>query len=72
MRWRPSSSNWSLLPSKKSRIARGRGRPPPRTFSEGAGRLLLDGGFRRDVDAAEVEALRRIARERFLQWMSVS
>lgn len=52
-------------------VARGRGRSPPKTFSEGAGRLLLDGGFRRDVDAAEVEALRRIARERFLQWMSV-
>lgn len=49
-----------------------KGKPPPKSFSEGAGRLLLDGGFRRDVDTADVEALRRIARERFLQWMSAA
>ncbi|HEY0506396.1 MAG TPA: DUF4381 family protein [Lysobacter sp.] len=46
--------------------------PSSRDFSEGAGRLLLDGGFRREADAAQVEALRRIARERFLHWMSAS
>ncbi|HZX78624.1 DUF4381 family protein [Lysobacter sp.] len=40
-------------------------------FSQGAGRLLLDGGYRREVDPAEVEALRRLARQRFLQWMGV-
>lgn len=46
--------------------------PAPRAFSEGVGRLLLDGGFRREVDAAQVESLRRLARQRFLQWMSAS
>lgn len=40
-------------------------------FGEGAGRLLLDGGYRREVDPNEVEALRRLARQRFLQWMGV-
>jgi len=38
-------------------------------FSEGPGRLLLDGGFRRDVKSADVAALRALARERFLLWM---
>lgn len=38
-------------------------------FIDGPGRLLLDGPFRRDVDAAEMEAVRRIARARFLDWM---
>lgn len=36
-------------------------------FAGPAGRLLLEGGYRRDVDPAEVEALRAAARERFLQ-----
>ena len=46
---------------------------PVRTdFSEGPGRLLLDGGFRRDVDAGEVAALRALARQRFLQWMGAA
>ncbi|WP_342317316.1 DUF4381 domain-containing protein [Lysobacter sp. FW306-1B-D06B] len=46
---------------------------PMRTdFSQGPGRLLLDGGFRRDVDPAEVDALRALARERFLQWMDAT
>ena len=40
-------------------------------FSQGAGRLLLDGGYRRAVDPGEVEALRRLARQRFLRWMGV-
>jgi hypothetical protein len=39
-------------------------------FESQAGRLLLDGAFRRNVSDAEVEALRRIARERFLAWMA--
>lgn len=43
-----------------------------RPFTEGAGRLLLDGAYRRDVDRAQVEALRRVARQRFLQWMGAS
>lgn len=38
-----------------------------RPFSTGPGRLLLDGGFRPDVDAAQVAALRPIAHARFLQ-----
>lgn len=38
-------------------------------FSRGHGRLLLDGGYRRDVAAADVQALRTMVRARFLQWM---
>lgn len=40
-------------------------------FSQGPGRVLLDGGFRRDVDAAQVGALLPAARARFAQWMGV-
>lgn len=40
------------------------------TFSTQAGRLLLDGGFRREVDASAVAALRPLARQRYLAWMS--
>src|SRR5690606_42075646 len=43
---------------------------PPGTFSNGAGRLLLEGGYQRQVDAAEVAALRPVARALFLHWMS--
>ena len=39
-------------------------------FSTDAGRLLLEGGFRRDVDASAVAALRPLARKRYLAWMS--
>jgi hypothetical protein len=42
----------------------------PQAFSQGAGRLLLDGGFRREADAHEVAALRTLARQRFLAWMT--
>jgi len=52
--------------AKKKRNA-----PARADFSEGPGRLLLDGGFRRDVDPADVAALRALARERFLRWMGV-
>lgn len=38
-------------------------------FSRGAGRLLLEGGFRREVDAQAVAALHALARARFLGWM---
>jgi hypothetical protein len=38
-----------------------------RPFTTGAGRVLLDGGFRPDVGRAEVAALRPLARARFLQ-----
>ena len=46
------------------------GLPEP-VFSAGAGVLLRDGGFRQDVDAGAVEALRTIARARFIDWMQV-
>jgi len=42
----------------------------PQAFTRGAGRLLLDGGFRREADPHEVEALRALARLRFLAWMT--
>ncbi len=41
-------------------------------FGEGRGALLLEGGFRRDVDAGDVEALLPRARQRFLEWMRAS
>jgi len=44
------------------------GLPQP-VFSAGAGALLRDGGFRTDVAANEVDALRVVARARFLDWM---
>lgn len=40
-------------------------------FAKGPGALLRDGAFRPDVAATEVEALRAVARTRFLQWMGV-
>jgi hypothetical protein len=39
-------------------------------FSRGEGRLLLDGGFRRDADPARVASLGHLARGRFLEWMT--
>lgn len=39
-------------------------------FSQGAGRLLLDGGFRREVDPARMRAATIVARARFLQLMA--
>ena len=38
-------------------------------FARGAGRLLLDGGFRREVAQDDVAALEALARARFIQWM---
>ncbi|OHE87754.1 MAG: hypothetical protein A2579_13140 [Lysobacterales bacterium RIFOXYD1_FULL_69_11] len=40
-----------------------------RPFSQGPGRLLLDGGYRADTTQQEVDALRPLAREKFLSWM---
>ena len=40
-------------------------------FANGPGRMLLDGGYRREVDADQVAALRAIARARFLDWMAL-
>ena len=42
----------------------------PGRFSQGPGRLLLDGGYRREVDPEQVAALRALARTRFLDWMA--
>lgn len=39
-------------------------------FTEGAGRLLLEGGYRRDVPAAEFAAASALARARFLELMA--
>jgi len=39
-------------------------------FSQGEGRLLLDGGYRREVDADAVVRLRGLVRARFLQLMA--
>lgn len=39
-------------------------------FSQGAGRLLLEGGYRREVDVGELERLRVLARSRFLHLMA--
>jgi hypothetical protein len=39
-------------------------------FAGDEGALLLDGGFRRDVDAARADALVARARRRFLEWMA--
>lgn len=39
-------------------------------FQSGAGALLRDGAFRSDVAECDVEALRLLARARFLEWMA--
>ena len=39
-------------------------------FSQGPGRILLDGGFRRSVEASEVERVLPLARRRFLELMA--
>lgn len=41
-------------------------------FTQGPGRLLLDGGYRRHVDAAELAAASTVARARFLELMAGS
>ena len=46
-----------------------RGLPQP-VFAAGAGALLRDGGYRRALSGAEVDALRIVSRARFLDWMS--
>ncbi|KAF1716157.1 hypothetical protein CSC74_09870 [Pseudoxanthomonas yeongjuensis] len=39
-------------------------------FSMGPGRLLLEGGYRREVEASAWEAVRDLARKRFLELMA--
>ena len=41
-------------------------------FTDGAGALLRDGAFRRQVSDTQVEALRSLARRRFLSLMTGS
>ncbi len=41
-------------------------------FQSGIGRLMLDGGYRKDIDPVDVGVLRGIARTRFLEWMDVA
>jgi HAMP domain-containing protein len=40
------------------------------SFAGSNGRLLVEGGFRRDVDAGAVAALRQASRKRFIEWMT--
>lgn len=44
------------------------GMPQP-VFSAGVGALLRDGGYRPDVSTQQADALRVVARERYLLWM---
>lgn len=44
--------------------------PKGNDFSGGDGRLLLDGGFRPQLEAAQVERACQLARSRFLQLMA--
>ncbi len=69
---RLQGEDWLAFLDAPLRRRRGKPRPPSRAFSEGAGRLLLEGGYRRDVDPAQVAALHELARARFLQWMSAA
>lgn len=39
-------------------------------FADGTGRLLLDGGFRREVDASQLASVKSLARARFLELMA--
>lgn len=39
-------------------------------FTDGAGKLLAEGGYRRDVDPLEAQTVEALARARFLEWMS--
>jgi hypothetical protein len=41
----------------------------PAVFLQGAGALIQDGAFRPNVDAADVEALRVVARKRYAAWV---
>ena len=41
-------------------------------FQSNIGRLMLEGGYRRDIDPHDLEVLRAAARTRFLQWMGLA
>ncbi len=42
----------------------------PAPFSQGDGRVLLEGGFQRELDSAQVDALKPLARTRYLKLMA--
>ncbi len=44
---------------------------PGAPFSEGVGRLLLDGPYRRDADPAQALQLEALVRRRYCKWMGV-
>lgn len=46
------------------------GNASPARFSQGAGRVLLEGGFQREADHAHVAALKPLARARYLELMA--
>jgi hypothetical protein len=41
-----------------------------RPFSDGIGRALLDGGFRRNAGDVDIDALQGLVRQRLLDWMA--
>lgn len=45
--------------------------PRQASFSQGPGRVLLDGGFRREIAEADAVALLPLARKRYLELMTV-
>ncbi len=49
---------------------RSRASPAHRPFSQGPGRVLLEGGFRRVMDADDADTLLPIARKRYLELMA--
>ena len=55
--------------SRPQKTAGAKPRPTSLGFSQGPGRLLLEGGYRREVDPAQVAELRPLASARFLEWM---
>lgn len=60
----------AFLDGDTARKGKRGGRESADAFSAGPGRLLLEGGYRRDTDPRAVAALRGLARARFLQWMA--
>lgn len=58
-------------PGANKQASRAPAEPSPELhpFSRGPGRLLLEGGYRRQIDPAKVAELRPLVRARYLQWM---
>lgn len=66
---RPSEHPPEALPEMptKTPAPSGSGLHP---FSQGLGRLLLEGAYRREIDPASVAQLKPLVRARYLQWMA--